>query len=125
MPSAHEILAELLDDVEGHSNADIVQHHVELALKALDAEETTVQPSDLLDIPQLAVSALRRYMIDRAQNGLPVSWYSGGHRHTAESRPDKREGAWLVHASQWERYYDLHFVLVEIGGADTFDLVEP
>jgi hypothetical protein len=125
MPSAREILAELLDDVEGHSNADIVQHHVELALKALDAEETTVQPSDLLDLPQLAISVLRRHMIDRAHRGQPVAWYSDGHRHTAESRPDKREGAWLVHGNQWEGYRNLRYVLVEIDRADTFELVEP
>jgi hypothetical protein len=78
----------------------------------------------LLDLPALAIEVLRRHTRSRAEAGHPVSWYCGGQRHTAEPRPDKHEGAWIVGQPSWEGYYDLPFVLREIDAADTFDLKE-
>lgn len=78
--------------------------------------------TDVQDVsPALAIEALRLGMRERAELGRPVSWYSRGYRHTAEPRPDKYEGAWLVRGNRWEGYYEVAFVLMEIEGADTFD----
>lgn len=78
--------------------------------------------TDLLDLPQLALSLLRRYMLDRAAANLPVNWYAGGARYTAEPNPSKYEGCWQVGGNRWSGNYDLDFVLREIEAADTFDL---
>lgn len=77
----------------------------------------------LLDIPQLAISVLRQYMRERAENDQPVTWYADGHRHYAEPRPDKAEGRWLVSWNRTEVYNTKAYVLRAIEYADTFELV--
>ncbi len=79
--------------------------------------------TELLDLPALAISVLRRYMRERAEQDLPVAWYSGGIRYMAKSCPDKREGAWLVSTSGWEEYYNKDRVLEKIDQANTFELI--
>jgi hypothetical protein len=77
---------------------------------------------ELLDLPALALSVLRRHMRERAERDLPVVWYADGHRHTAEPRPDKSEGSWQVSWARWEAWHSKAQVLDAIDRADTFDL---
>ena len=76
---------------------------------------------DLLDLPALAIEVLRQHMRMRAEQGLPVSWYSGGCLHTVEPSPDKSEGSWSVTSGKWQGYYRKDHVLTEIAAASTFE----